>query len=530
MNSRTLLFKIVHSFSETEVTEAFAIENEFVRLVEEKQFSSALKKLNENKINVTSNFLLRLIRKNQFSDRWNIFLKWIIDENKCPDMILLTQNSFKFLLDEYSDIACKWIYLFFLSRNVRAYHDTIDLITKECDFGDVLMNALKLIEDEKFYEYAVKDIILKCIEKYNAFLLQTLKKLPTFDEIIKKLNCDKHLLEKLLTVENAELFSNILAQYVNGVGHIDALGAKVICAQTARRKQFEFKPTLIFDVKQFDDYLDWLALLPGTLRERVLYEGVHWAVFDIYRDERGKMSVLVIDSVGVHGAYFFDFTKALCIKFFNKFSNIDMYGNEEKKLHAKRGCSIISADDIVRLHTVERYLPEQYQSHPAPLHAYLKDSADQLDLTVDLNDVYSGKDPANHKQKYVLRVVNLPLPLLRNMQSRELLNEVIPKRSSELGIFSRKRHRSPIDAVRKNFLIEDNIPVQNHRSDKKLRSFAVHGADYLLGFREGFNDKQYKEEIKQFTFKTKKRKWEEAQANIANAAMSDPPKKKLRVV
>lgn len=516
---RAILFATSQQLTQPE---AILLEKSVVKYVSQSKFEDALNILNNNCISNFTLFLQKMIEEKKYKkDAWEGFVKFLLKQKSAKIIIEKIRKSLKVLL-ENREIVIGLVGTFLITDNEIERLNMIDLLTTAIYFGSIIVDVLDGVVSAESYCDIFIDLITQCCNKYNAYLLMLLQTLPEFTMVVEVAEVDKVMLQRLANIQRPKEFSVQVAQFMNGFGNIRYKGALSTCIQIAEKKQFLFNPIVINKEEEFDEYLQLLAETEGYLRERLLYVDTHWSCFDVYRDDENNLSVLVIDPCGIDHNYFSFFTKDLCEKIFDVFPNVLLYANKEQKLHAARGCSVMSIDDVVRLHTVDAYLPA-YQTSIAPLHAYLKDIAKDLDEPVyvapscDPDSKNSSEEEDDNDKLFEIKCVNLPLSLLRNMQSRKLVNDIIPNREDENGLITRKSKRSQLGAARKYFSENQENIVKNKRAEKKLEFYGKKNIEYFFKLDAGLISKEkIQEDQDKFTLAGKRKRVEAEKAIVAN--------------
>ena len=350
------------------------------------------------------------------------------------------------LLD-YPEIAANFLILLLKYGNYKKIEITTDQLVPILKYA----KANKLID-----ESLIKEQIQNAYQQYNASVFQFFHLL--YADLAKELNLNPARAEMLLSVTKQDYvkFHELMQQFTSGFGKTHYDGILLSCAQIADRKSYEFNPTVIYGEGEFRQYLTEIAKLPYPLRERFYIKDSHCLSGDIWRDEKGKVSVLLIDSFGINSSHRDDYSEIL----HQQFPGATIYVSNENKQRSDYGCSIFALDDLVHLYTIEKYLPDEYKHGPAPLHAYLAHSANELNITRT-----SYANVTEH-------ACAMPLRMLLNMQTRKLTTDIIPNREEkEKNSPVNKKAESPEKAANKYFE-GDESHKQNKRLEHKLARFA----------------------------------------------------------
>ncbi len=197
----------------------------------------------------------------------------------------------------------------------------------------------------------------------------------------------------------------------------------------------------------------------------LVFDEGHWVSGLIQVDEVGKARVLVTDSLGISPEVAFG---AVAECFMAQFESIDLFYSDEKRQQADAGCSVFALDDARHLQTVHRYLPPKYAD--TGVFGYLADHSDKSALETLIPDF----QPQPEKTFFRAR---LPLHLMRTMQSRKLLDEVVPQRDERLPV--NKRGESAVDSSVKHFTSKAGEKPRNTRLEYKLHKMRDQNIAYL---------------------------------------------------
>ena len=204
------------------------------------------------------------------------------------------------------------------------------------------------------------------------------------------------------------------------------------------KKQDVQKKVTFFDFSITDKYFEHIKknLLPNT-EEYFIISGMHWYSGVVRRLENNSYEIFLFDPIVSFHATFLLFIEPV-------FSNVtlDFYYNENILQNAEKGCRVMSLDIWKRMHKIGKYLPEKYQGD---LLAYLRENVSD----VEQNNGTIG-----------VRRFQLPLYMMKSMQSRSLLSQVIPTRSEENNLSINKNGELPLIACQRTF--------ENGRNQKNI--------------------------------------------------------------
>lgn len=308
-------------------------------------------------------------------------------------------------------------------------------------------------------------------------------------------------------------------QQFSQLGKIKFQGSLLTCAVVAAKKEasYEFNPVVLDRINQFKHYLTALKDATPPHRERFIIADAHWICGDIQITQDGQVSVLLIDSLGQQELNSFETGTAIKI-LKAVFPSADIYFPHKEKQGPGLGCSVFALDDIRHLYTVENYLDPKY--HNGGLHDYLKDSTKAIEEKGHIKKSESAK---NHP----IHLCDLPLPLMRTMQSRKLLSEVIPGRSeAEQALPVNKKGELMTQSARRFFAEAKNttgntVPM-NMRLSYKLKEMSKSNFAFL---RTVPDEKSIKEATAPFTLKGfQERMANKKSADNAPSVSIHPPK------
>lgn len=415
------------------------------------------------------NFLVCLGQEDYKDPKWkNLIMLLLASERNSNDFFNLCVKPCLQLEDKKNMPFCAWLCTLILTHSEKLQQALLDFATINIPVGKLL---LKQLEEESLKLPKNKFFALLfhfSVEKYNAVMLHDLQVFDkaSFQQHLSALSKDKQ--ERVNTLlamseEKRTIISHLMSEFTNDFGHIKYDGARLTLAQIGTRKKYKFSLTVLQDEAELSEFLNALKTSATPCRERFVIAGAHWIAGDIQIDSDGRVNVLLIDSLALplrfHASE--DAIKSIA----HVFPESCIYFAAEKRQRSKAGCSVFGLDDGRHLVTVEKYLPLKYQK--TGLFGYLAEHCDK-DKPVEVLD-----EEGNTINIYPCQ---LPLPLVRTMQSNELWTSIIPKRSEE-------EQKLPVNREKKTAIVSAKEKVQdgkNLRLFSILTSFAERNANYLL--------------------------------------------------
>lgn len=327
----------------------------------------------------------------------------------------------------------------------------------------LFVNGILEFMEELSTEYKVifySKLLPHCINTYNSYLLNKLTSLNP--ELTKKvieteLDAKQQIQHNLLLKQEQSRhlkFSQQMAEFTNGFGHVTYEGALLTCAQIKKRKPYHFDP-IVLRTYELKEFFQTLKNKPLPTRAKFIISDKHWVCGDILIERGGKVRALILDSLGAKKEQISEEMISLLYVITDEFSDTNVYLARTKRQNAKKGCSIFSIDDVMHFYTLERYLTTKN------LFSYLEEQKD------------------NNRIQYLSNCsvifCSLPVSLYRTMQSRKFFD--LP------GIdngFVNKKGETARSSVNKTLKIEgaESIP-RNARLDCQLAKIAEYNARYL---------------------------------------------------
>lgn len=216
--------------------------------------------------------------------------------------------------------------------------------------------------------------------------------------------------------------------YINFMkGNVSEERGSLFCAGINYIKKTEVETTLFsdYDLEVYFYILIHSAVRP--LRKRFTIYGDHWKTGEVRVNENNEVKIFLFDSVSVMAETEID-------KLSNIFKdyNTKIYYPEISIQYDKVSCELFALNALVRLEKVGKYLPGCYN----------QDLFNYLDK--------NSKDEKSTNNLTVCRST-LPLYLMQEMQSKQLLTNYIPSRSEENQLPINKKGELPSAACSKHF-------------------------------------------------------------------------------
>ena len=269
------------------------------------------------------------------------------------------------------------------------------------------------------------------------------------------------VLQDLCTLEpdKAHFMHEQMRRFAHGFGAIKHPDVLLTLAQIKSRKTYDFQPIAISD-QAFDDFFSYMAHQRLPCERKFIVTGEHSYCGEIRIDENHHASVYLIDSLGI-STESSHYHELLITQLMTHFNIDRIYINHEIRQKTSTGCSIFALDDIQHLYQLR--LSDNYKN----IWDYLEKTAAPDMKGLENIDIIVHQYP-------------LPTPLLRTMQTRKLLEEVIPERltkESEYPINKKGKtiRQSAVEFFTKN---EEGKEI-NQRLAYKLNKIRLHNWAFL---------------------------------------------------
>ncbi|MHB1949268.1 MAG: YopJ family acetyltransferase [Gammaproteobacteria bacterium] len=345
---------------------------------------------------------------------------------------------------------------------------------------NLIPNLLKLDESLQL----VTDFLLIAIQRKNALVIQILQKESNdlYLKVVANLGtAEKEQLDILSSSREPKYMSNAILPFMRGFGNLyykDGLltAAEVRHRQIENKKDYEYTPTILNEVSEFNAYLLMIKnckTLP--INERFVIADTHWISGQIKVNENKQVEIVFIDPSGAkYSVEEKDSYESLSptliesIKLFNDiFHDIpaadkQLYFDPTKRQH-DTGCSVFALDDCRHLFTVEKYmrsLPEGQRS----LFDYLKFHK-KGEKTVD---------------GVTFTETQLPISFLRTKQSSKAFTLFSTRSEQEQKQKINKKGLTAAESTDQSYRAEHSSKKMNLRLKDKLTKMADHNFHYLF--------------------------------------------------
>lgn len=264
---------------------------------------------------------------------------------------------------------------------------------------------------------------------------------------------------------------------------INPLSMSLICAQTRKRKQYQFTATVLPEY-QVEAYLDLIKNIRGPIEEYVMIKSSnHWWAVKI-KIENNEIKLLLLDSIfeGKLQIRHMDFLRAVKIQFSDPQLHYSVYLNDRARQHNGYNCSSFTLMDIKDLHKMDRYLPEKYAG--------------------DIFE-YCAKNNTGqcNEEGWVLNLCQIPLRMMRASQTDELISKWLPAYSldEQNHPINQRRETALMSAAQDIKIVEDPVSGEskffNERASRKFTKVIRRTLLYLRDSQMP----QISEEIEKFT-------------------------------
>ena len=318
--------------------------------------------------------------------------------------------------------------------------------------------VLLLLTFPDLFHFAPRLLSL-AIHFFNADLVRKLLSIKV--QLPELSHEEQDILHDLCTLnpQKAHFMHEEMRHFAIGFGAIKHPDILLTLAQIKSRKKYDFEPIAISD-HVFDDFFSSLGNQKLPCEKKFIVTGEHSYCGEIRIDETHNACVYLIDSLGIspESEHYHELFVTQLIAHFN----IDhIYINHEVRQKTSTGCSIFALDDLQHLYQLR--LSDNYKN----IWDYLEKNA-KPDLEALKNiDVIIHRYP-------------LPTPLLRTMQTRKLLTEVIPERlTNESEYPINKKGKTIRQSAVEFFIKNDEGKEINQRLIYKLNKIRLNNWAFL---------------------------------------------------
>lgn len=415
--------------------------------------------------------------------------------------------------------------LLYLGHQEDAHDKIVDFLASDPDYTDCVIAHFKAL-DEKDQEKMFKDLVVMAVNKYNATLLDALKKMDPkgHETIIRTLPEDRVKLIDQVQKEYRKEFSSYMKQFVNGFGNIDYEGALLTCAQfrdrkadpdrrnpkrpefTSKQKTYDVDVVVLNPKGQLDEYEEFMKAMKDAdppVRKKFILADTHWCIGEIKINEKGEAHLIVFDSLGKESNMF---PEEFINCFYETFQQNEEDKHEEeqvhfsgpKRQHSRLGCSVIVlGEDLPYFYTVENYIEQHDLFEYAEEQLKRKKATEVLgqkqEQTEEENSIVSSSYQfTDHRIQHgskKMHAFDIPIGFLRIKQSSSLFKEIIPQHPEKNNIVNKYGETAMEGVIL-------NEKEQNVRAEKKLERMAEENAKFFVANQgDGLKDK-----MQHFTF------------------------------
>lgn len=236
-----------------------------------------------------------------------------------------------------------------------------------------------------------------------------------------------------------------LARKLNSVGKFEGIHGWLTFLSYYSENKTSTETKFLNYHGEFESYCRFIKSESIPFKQRFLIHGKHWNCGEVRIDEHGEITFFLFDSLPVYLK-----TRLKEIERTLKDRSVTIYIPNLSLQSDTQNCAIFAIDGWRRLEKIDAYLPKGYNQN---LFEYLR-----LHSTFES----SNGDIKVYKSQ-------LPLYLMKLMQSRTLLTHQIPLRAEESQLPFNKRGEMPEEACLPYFSLNSNgEPFRNTRfRDKK---------------------------------------------------------------
>lgn len=259
--------------------------------------------------------------------------------------------------------------------------------------------------------------------------------------------------KKVQHSEVSEKLRQLNEMLIQGWDHVETftpLHGWIVSDSYQKEKGFSVDTKFLNYNIGFSAYCEALLLQSYPFKERFVVYGKHWNCGEVRINESGDITLLLLDSFPKYLTSKLDIIK----KTFSERS-LTVYYPELPIQRDTHNCAIFAIDNWKRLDKVENYLPVQYNG----------DLFEYLRIHSELDFEGGGVQICK---------VQLPLYLMKLMQSRKLVLDIIPGRTEENALALNRQGETAYDACFKYYRLDSNgdIFINDRVKDKKAKFIA----------------------------------------------------------
>lgn len=343
-------------------------------------------------------------------------------------------------------------------------------------YSNHLIDLVSRIYNHEEPNALMSELLSVCISNFNLYCLHTIRNIyPDIIDFAFGCNIinenEKNHLNVLLSDNYSgteRLFlSSLMPQFnyklgIERVSHLDFMvnktnytGATLTLAQTASRKNYPINCTLINE-NEIKSLFKSLSECNDSQREKLIFTGKHWMAGEIWIEQPGCASLILLDSFGEETEYL---PEILLEMFYEFFPEGELYLARERRQNTSMGCKIFSIDDCIHLFTIENYLDAEYKE--TGLLGYMR------------NNTYEYLDYVEDESIQVM-LVNLPVRFLQTMQSKKVFDVI--EGNPQVCFPINKYGELMYDTLPREF----DEGRKNQRLQRKMNRMAHHNLNYLF--------------------------------------------------
>lgn len=473
---------------------AFVEEGGYQHAVDEFSYSHGFAEFEES---------LRLLGKayaeSEHKEHWLNFWEMLL-KSKGPGTV-----EFDFMVEKYIEYALSKQDFTFLPKTL--FSKVLQKVALDClacinspRYIPLILRILSEVIPPQHQSFIYQELVKLSLLKCNGPLLQALAGLGHsfhWETTISELNLSAEAQQKLnllldLDEDRAFDISETMKPFVNGFGRIEKEDALLWLAEKRdHKKTYNVDPVVLYELEpsacidgaatEFEKLISIIADAPKPITVRFILIDIHYTCGEIYIDASEKGHILFLDPLGAgrqdDGTSKTIYNVEEMKTFAEYFPDNEIYVSRAKKQFSDRGCSVFALDDLRHLYTLKI-------EGNVPLWEYLaisanKPTGEKIEFTLTQFDYETEQET---EKNFTIHSCDMPLSLLRTMQSRSLLSRVIPSRSAEeQHLAVNKKGESAYQSTYPFFAKKEGEgPERNTRLDVKLNKMANDLFNFLI--------------------------------------------------
>ena len=431
---------------------------------------------------------------------------WLAILNEHSSFSKQMQGELKRLIEDIVETACaekldELIISAITRSKLQSY--ILEILARSHQTADTVVRVLEVLQPD-FAVNSYQQLVHLAVKSYNGILLQKLENIRAFSSAFQRTNlnpkeCSVYEILKELDQSKCEYLNKKMKAFVAGFGYLQFSDILLALAQIKDRKKYEFNPIVINanDIEEIHEFISFLKE-HKPIKVIFLLASEHYSVGVAEVYENSQANFWFIESLGQSSVHEDDNFQKILRVVVDSFEDYKIYVSKEKRLHAASGCSVFAIDDISHLHQL--HLDAKYNE--TGMWGYLNDATKKAGAVIETlsddeeEDLEESSDSLLRKTPIVVHFCELPLSLVRTMQSRSLLEKVIPGRElSEQHLCINKKGETAFESANK-FFQETDHGRQNTRLNYKLKKMV----DAVWKFLLQNNPDVVEEKMRDFTF------------------------------